>query len=74
MAARVSRGPRLAMIFRLTFRFSRTELTMRRYSYTMPLEERILTDRVNMPLSLQSVPDCQHDICVNVPQHGRFVG
>ena len=36
------------MTFCLTFPFSRTELTMRTYSWTVPLEEGTLTDRMNL--------------------------
>ena len=35
------------MTFCLTFPFSRTELTMRTYSGTVPLDDGILTDRTN---------------------------
>ena len=35
------------MTFCLTFPFSRTELTMRTYSWTVPLAEGTLTDRTN---------------------------
>ena len=75
MAAKVSRRPRLATTFCLTFPFSLTELTMRTYSCTVPLEGEILTDRTNTLLSIQFTPDCQHGICFNVPRHGlRSVG
>ncbi len=36
------------MTFCSTFSPSRTEVTMRTYSWTVPLDERTLTDRMNI--------------------------